>query len=210
MTTMTAGARPRGRLRRFARWAWRTELGVWQGLYRFLFRRPRVPAGATAFAYHAPVRMVLIVFIVVSAIEIPIVDLIVHDWTWIRIPLLIGGIWGVTWMLGLLLGFITRPHAVGPAGIIARMGSEVVADLPWEAVLSVERTHERTEKAPPVSDEVHGRTLGLRMQDESNVLVVLERPVIARRHGLPVEIDAVRLWADDATGFLAAVRTHMP
>jgi hypothetical protein len=34
--------------------------------------------------------------------------------------------------------------------------------------------------------------------------------VRTRLSGQAVEIDAVRLWADDVDGFLQAVRTHIP
>jgi hypothetical protein len=193
-----------------ARAAWRAEVGMWQGLYRWLFRRPRVPAGASAFSYHSPILTILVVFIVLSAVEIPIVDLIVHPWPWLRIPLLALGIWGVTWMLGLLLSYLTRPHAVGPEGIRARDGAHVDIDLPWDVVASVERSHDVLDKAPKIRDEAHGRTLALRMQDETNILVVLEHPVRSRLGDKTVEFDAVRLWADDADGFLSAVRTHIP
>lgn len=213
MTTDTATAPRRSlpqRIARIGRAAWRMELGVYKSLYRFVFRRPRVPAGASAFPYHSPVLTILMVFIVLSAIEIPIIDLIVHPWPWVRIPLLIAGIWGLTWMIGLLFGFFTRPHAVGPEGIRARYSSEVDIDLPWDAVLSVERSRDVEEKAPKVRDEPHGRTLALRMQHETNVLIVLEHPVTAHLGDDRYEIDAVRLWVDDIDGFMTAVRTHIP
>ena len=198
------------RVRRIAHLAIRAEIGVWQSLYRLIFRRPRVPAGASGFAYHSPVFTILMVFIVLSAVEIPIIDLIVHPWPWVRIPLLILGIWGLTWMIGLAAGFLTRPHAVGPEGIRVRQGAEVDIDLPWEAVASVERSRDVAEKAPKLRDEAHGRTLSLRMANETNILVVLEHPVTARLSGSQVTFDAVRLWTDDADGFLDAVRTHIP
>lgn len=199
------------RIVRLARLIWRAEAAVWVSLYRFVFARPRVPKGATGFPYHSPVLTVLVVFIVLSAIEIPIIDLIVHPWPWIRIPLLILGIWGVTWMLGLLLGFLTRPHSVGPEGIRARSGADIDVDLPWDAVRSVARSRDVTEKAPKVRDEEpHGRTLALRIQNETNVLITLEHPVPARLGSDSHEIDAVRLWTDDIDGFMTAVRTHIP
>ena len=197
-------------VRRFARMAWRAEVGVWQSLYRWAFRRPRVPAGASGFAYHSPVMTILVIFIVLSAVELPIVDLIVHPWPWIRIPLLILGIWGLTWMFGLLLAYLTRPHAVGPEGIRARLGADLEADLPWDVVESVERSRDVTEKAPKVRDEPHGRTLAIRIANETNVLIVLERPVSVHVGGREAEVDAVRLWVDDLDGFLDAVRTHIP
>lgn len=190
--------------------AWRAEVGVWRSLYRWLFRRRRVPRGASGFTYHSPVLTILIIFIVLSAVEIPIVDLIVHRWTWVRIPLLALGIWGVTWMIGLLLSYITRPHSVGPDGIRARYGADVDVDLPWDAVASVEKSRDVAEKAPRFREESHGRTLALRMQDETNVLVLLENPVPARLGEVVHEVDAVRIWVDDLDGFMTAVRTHIP
>ncbi|MGK3952830.1 hypothetical protein ACLKM7_10975 [Microbacterium sp. I2] len=207
---MTEIAPGRDRVARIARLAWRAEVGVWQSLYRWLFRRPRVPAGASGFAYHSPVMTILVIFIVLSAVEIPIVDLIVHPWPWVRIPLLALGIWGVTWMVGLMLGYLTRPHSVGPDGIRARLGTDLDVDLPWEAVASVERSRDVTEKAPKIRDEAHGRTLAIRMANETNILVTLEHPVPTEVSGRPAELDAVRLWVDDPDGFMSAVRTHIP
>lgn len=201
---------PTARAKGIAKRALRSEFGVWQSLCRWIFRRPRVPAGASGFAYHSPVFTILMIFIVLSAVEIPIIDLIVHPWPWLRVPLLILGIWGLTWMLGLAAGFVTRPHAVGPAGIRAHGGADIDVDLPWEAVASVERSRDVAEKAPKVRDEAHGRTLALRMANETNILILLERPVTADLPARPVTVDAVRLWVDDVDGFLDAVRTHIP
>ena len=54
--------RPLDRAAALARAAWRAEVGVWQSLYRWLLRRPRVPHGASAFTYHSPVRTILVIF----------------------------------------------------------------------------------------------------------------------------------------------------
>jgi hypothetical protein len=198
------------KLRTLARRAWIMELGVYQSIYRLVFRRPRVPAGASAFRYHSPVMTLLLIFIVLSAVEIPILDLIVHRWAWVRIPLLILGIWGVTWMLGLLFGYLTRPHAVGPDGIRVRQGAELDLDLPWDVVQSVERSAHRVDKAPAVVDEPEGRTFAARIANETNVLIRLEHPLDVRLPQGRDRIEAVRLWTDDLDGFLSAVRTHIP
>ncbi|WP_461473770.1 hypothetical protein [Microbacterium sp. HJ5] len=216
MTELAAstGAAPRRTVLQRIGWlvraAWRAEVGIWQSLYRWILRRPRVPRGASGFTYHSPVLTILVIFIVLSAVEIPIVDLIVHDWPWVRIPLLALGIWGVTWMIGLLLSYLTRPHAVGPDGIRARLGADVDVNLTWDAVATVEKSRDVLEKAPKIRDETHGRTLALRMQNETNVLVTLEKPVTTRLGDDTVEVDAVRLWVDDLDGFMSAVRTHIP
>lgn len=59
---------------------WMMEICGYLSMFRFVFRRPRVPQGAQAFAYHQPVMPLLIVFIVVSAIELVVVDVLVRRW----------------------------------------------------------------------------------------------------------------------------------
>jgi hypothetical protein len=45
-----------------ARRATMMEIHGYQSIYRFLFRRPKVPAGAVGFSYYQPVLAILIVF----------------------------------------------------------------------------------------------------------------------------------------------------
>lgn len=107
-------------------------LEVWGylSILRCVCRRPRVPAGAAAFTYHQPVMPLLIVFIVVSALELVVVDVLVRRWPSVRVAMLALGIWGLVWMFGLLFGFLTRPHAVGSDGIRVRSGAEIDIPLP--------------------------------------------------------------------------------
>jgi hypothetical protein len=90
------------------------------------------------------------------------------------------------------------------------MGAETDVDLPWEIVATVEKSRDVTEKAPKIRGEAHGRTLALRVQNETNVLVVLEKPARTRVGDHVAEVDAVRLWVDDLDGFMTAVRAHIP
>jgi hypothetical protein len=120
-----------------ARRAIMMEIRGYQSIYRFLFRRPKVPAGHVEFSYYRPVLAILIVFIAVSAVEVVAVDVIVRRWANIRIPLLILSLWGLIYMLGFLFGMLTRPHAIGPAGIRARYGSEIDIPLLWDEIESV-------------------------------------------------------------------------
>lgn len=192
--------------------AWRLEVAVWQSLYRFGLRRPRVPAGAVPITYHRSILTILMIFIALSAVEIPIIDLITHRWPWVRIPLLALGIWGLTWMIGYLIGFLTRPHAVGHDGIRVRQGAEIEVVLPWSDVHSVER---RTETDEPKSPRfTAGRTPGawvlhLRLNHETNVVIELERPIEVRMPQGTVLLDEVRCYADDPRAFLEAARPHL-
>jgi hypothetical protein len=96
---LTPGApKPPGRLRK----AVSMELGIWRSLTRWALRR-RIPLdpGAEAFSYAATAAPIFWVFIFMSAIEIPILDLLMPTLRWRLIGLALGA-WGVLWMLGLL------------------------------------------------------------------------------------------------------------
>ncbi|WP_457099179.1 hypothetical protein [Microbacterium sp. P5_E9] len=192
------------------------ELRVYANIGRAIVRRPALPVGASGFGYHRPVLTILLVFIGLSAIEIPIIDLIAQRWPAARVGLLILGIWGVTWMVGLLCAYLMRPHTVGPDGIRARQGLEIDIPLAWDDVASVARKLViDAPKAPRIADTEGVRILSLRMQNETNVEILLERPTEVRLPGHAPKggaqvVEAVRLWTDDLDGFMAAVREHMP
>jgi hypothetical protein len=203
------------RLGRFAVRALKLELRIYASIGRFLTRRPAIAPGAAGFGYHRPVFTILMVFIVLSAVEIPIIDLIVHRWPVVRIAFLILGIWGLTWMFGLLAAYLMRPHTVGPEGIRVREGLEIDILLTWDDIASVAREHRVDEpKTPRITDADATRTLALRMQDETAIVIELERPTLVRLPGWPPKggeqlVDEVRIWVDDPAAFMAAVRQHL-
>jgi len=195
--------------------ALRVELSIYANIGRFIARRPAIPREAAGFGYHRPVLTVLVIFIVLSAVEIPIVDLIVHRWPAVRIGFLVLGIWGVTWMFGLLCAYLMRPHTVGPAGIRVRQGLEIDLPLTWNDIASVARVKRVDEpKSPRILETEAGRTLAFRMQDETVIEIELERPTIVRLPGHrpkggEQEITAVRIWVDDPKAFMDEVRKHL-
>jgi hypothetical protein len=199
---------------RFFRYlAWRAlmlELRGYQSIYRFLFRRPKVPAGAVGFSYYGPILAILIVFVVLSAVELVVVDLIVRRWDHVRIPVLIVGVWGLIYMLGFLFGMLTRPHAVGPAGIRARYGPEIDIPLSWDEIDSVtSRRRTIQNKQPKITLDQDGEaTLHLRMQNETNIEVQLKAPTEVRLPAGPETISKVTLYADDSKAFMNEVRRY--
>jgi hypothetical protein len=218
---MSAGVRERPatsaalRIGRFAVRALKVELRIYANIGRFIARRPAIAPGAAGFSHHKPVQTILIIFIVLSAVEIPVLDLIVHRWPAVRIAVLILGIWGVTWMFGLLCGYLMRPHTVGPDGIRVREGLETDIHLTWDDIASVARERRVDEpKTPKITDKDGARTLSLRMQDETVIAIELERPTAVRLPGSAPKggvqvLDEVRIWVDDPTGFMAEVRKHI-
>jgi hypothetical protein len=184
------------------------EIWGYLSIFRFVFRRPKVPRGARAFTYHQLVMPLLTVFIVVSAIELVVVDVLVRRWEGVRIALLVLGVWGLVWMFGLLFGFLTRPHAVGPEGIRLRSGAEVDIPLHWEQVEAVTRRKRTAQsKQPQISVDEHGnRTLHLHMQNETNVHIALRSPVTVRLPRGGQTVSTIEVWVDEPDGFVDAAR----
>jgi len=203
------------RLGRFAKRALMLELSVYANIGRFIARRPAVPRGAAGFSFHKPVMTILVIFIVLSAVEVPTFDLIVHRWPAVRITLLVLGIWGVTWMFGLLCAYLMRPHTVGPAGIRVRDGLETDIALSWDDIASVARNLRVDEpKSPKIEETDASRRLLLRINNETDVEIELERPTVVQlpghgRFGGEQVVTALRIWVDDPVAFMEEVRKYI-
>lgn len=191
------------------------ELSIYASIGRFVARRPAIAPGAKGFGFHKPVLTILMIFIVLSAVEIPIFDMIVHRWPAVRITLLVLGIWGVTWMFGLLCSYLMRPHTVGPDGIRVRAGLETDIALSWDDIASVARNLRVDEpKSPKIVETDASRTLMLRINNETNVEIELEGATAVRLPGHGVAggeqaVTAVRIWVDDPVAFMDEVRKHI-
>lgn len=225
MTTEPATSRPMSpapqppsraaRILSILRRALHAEVRVYSSIGRAIARRPAVPAGGTGIGYHRPILTVLIVFIVLSAVEIPILDLIVHPWPAVRIPLLILGIWGLTWMVGLLCAMLLRPHAVAPDGLHVRSGLEIDVFIPWEQIASIAISRRIDQpKQPRVTASDEGAEYAERMQDETNIDIELEQPVLIRLPGIAPrggehQVTRIRIWADEPRALLDAARPFL-
>lgn len=113
------------RIRVLAWRALRIELRIYESLWRAIVRRPVVPSGARGFRYHSPVLTVFIVFIALSAVEIPILDLLLHRWFPVRIIVLVIGIGNET---NLEIAF-ERPPTIRLPGLPPRGGAHTVEKL---------------------------------------------------------------------------------
>ncbi|ALJ20867.1 hypothetical protein [Microbacterium sp. No. 7] len=208
----TRGARMRALVAR----ATAMEKVVYTSIARAIARRPAVPAGARGFRFHAPVLTILWIFIALSAVELVVIDLIVHRWVIVRIVCLVIGVWGLMWMIGALCSYHMRPHTVGPEGIEIRNGFDLSVRIGWDDVHSVAiATHTYEPKTPNVVD-VGGdrRALVVGILHETNIEIVLERPTSITLPGLPPKggehaVEVARLWADDPKAFLAGVGEHL-
>ncbi|GAA2655946.1 hypothetical protein [Paractinoplanes durhamensis] len=179
------------------------EVRLWIALFRWILRRPvRLPAGTTPFQYSGAVTMILAVLLFVSAIEIPILHLML-PWATVRAISLFVGAYGLFWMIGLLATMRVYPHLVGPAGL--RIRNSITLDLPlaWSDIASV---RVRPRSMPPGGQtQVEDGVLSFGMASGTTVDVVLARPTVVpvkKTRGEPVT--AIRFHADDADGLVAA------
>jgi hypothetical protein len=181
------------------------EVRLWIALYRWIFRRPeRVPAGTMRFQYSGAVMTILIAFIVVSAVEIPILHFLL-PWKIVRIVSLAVGFYGLFWMFGLAATMRVYPHLVGPDGL--RIRNSLTLDLPisWDDIGSV---RSRGRSLPPGGKtQFEDGVLSFGLAGGTTVDVVLSRPLslpVKQTGGRPVT--EVRFHADTPGELVAAAR----
>lgn len=191
--------------RRLALRAWRFELGTWRSLARWLARRPAVAKDGVALGYRGPMVLPITVFLVLSTLEVVVVDVAVPwPWAWLRFLVLGAGVWGAVLMLGMLAAVSVYPHVVEPAGVRVRHGATFELFLPRDAIATA-RAVRGTRDGRSV--QVVGECLYVVATSQYAVELALTRPVPVRLpRGGVAEVTAVRLHADDPGALLAAVR----
>lgn len=198
--------------RRVLTTALKAESGIWRSLGCWVRRRPiGVGDGAHQFGYLAAAAPVLWVFIGLSAFEIPLLHFVL-PWPTARVVFLLLGAWGLLWMIGLLASFHVHPHVLGPAGIRVRNSLFVDVLVPWDGIDQV-RPHRRTlakSSTVQLEEGPSGAVVHICVSSMTNVEIVLAQPidVPVPRHGQQ-SVSAIRLYADDPAGFVAAARDRI-
>ncbi|MEH0845393.1 hypothetical protein V6U81_23670 [Micromonospora sp. CPCC 205711] len=205
-----------GRIPTLLRRAVAYELGMWRSLGSWLLRRPVTrPPGADVFSYSGVVTPILGVFIALSAIEIPVFDLILRHtlpWPWLRHTVLGLGIWGLLWMIGLLASLRQHPHVVGDEGLRIRSGTSVDLRVPWTAVATVSARYRSlpSSRTIQVEHEADAAILHVGAGSQTSVDVVLREPVsFPLPAGESAPMTEVRFYADDPGALVARARRHL-
>ncbi|MEU5938507.1 hypothetical protein ABZ807_04845 [Micromonospora sp. NPDC047548] len=192
------------------------EIGMWRSLHRWLLRRPlMLSPGAEAFSYVGVVKPILGVFIGLSAIEVPIFDLILSrtvPWQWVRQVVLGLGIWGLLWMIGLFASLRVHPHVLDADGLRVRNGASVDIALPWTAVAAVAARYRSLPSSRTVQVEQGdaGPILHVATGGQTSVDVVLREPLtVALPKGPSAPVSEIRLYADDPDALVALARRHL-
>ncbi|WP_306210390.1 hypothetical protein [Actinoplanes sp. RD1] len=185
------------------------EVAMWRNLYRWALRRPRGPgAGEQEFGYLGVVRPILGFLIGLSAVEIPVFDLIVVHvvpWRPARWIVLGLGAWGLLWMIGLYAGFKIHPHVVTRDALRVRVGHGVDLLAPWADVASVTKRYRSLPSSRPVQHE--DGALHLVVASQTSVDIRLHEAATLITGQEPTS--ELRLYADDADGLVAAARERL-
>jgi len=184
------------------------ESAMWRSLFRWLLRRPVVDDPAEVpFSSAATVTPILVAFIALSAVEVPILHLIL-PWPTVRVISLALGFYGLLWMIGLLAAVRTRPHTVGPEGLRIRTGMAIDFTLPWDAIEDVRKEYRSLAGGRSVQtiDDV----LWLAVARQTSVDVLLRGPTtVPLGEGRSEPVTVIRCYADDPQALVAEARSHL-
>jgi hypothetical protein len=184
------------------------ELRLWAALFRWILRRPvPVEPGTRRFGYIGAVKMILIAFIAVSAIEIPILELLI-PWRPVANVALFAGVYGLIWMIGLAASMVVHPHLVGPAGLRIRNSLTLDVGIPWASIASIEVR--RRSMPPGGQTQLEDGVLSLGMASQTSIDVRLTEPlVLPVRKAKGQSVTTVRFHADDPEGLVDAARESL-
>lgn len=205
----TAKRRPTGLLTKAAAY----ESGIWRSLWQWALRRPaRLGPDATAFPYAAGTAPLIWVFVAISAIEIPILHLLLPTIT-LRLIALGLGAWGVLWMIGLLASMYVHPHVVDRAGVRVRSGLSVDLRIPADAIEEVRPYRKTLAMSRTVQYEVteHDAVAYVAVSSQTNIELLLSRPIEVQIPRVGTElISSVRCFADDPVAMILRTRAVLP
>jgi hypothetical protein len=188
-----------------------TEAATWRNLFLWVSRRPVPLHGGVPFGYLGVVKPILGIFLGLSVVEIPILDLIIKNvvpWPPARLIMLAISVWGLLWMLGFLGGLIRHPHLVVAEGLRVRMGPAIDFTVPWDDVASISKRYRSLPSSKAVQYE--DGALHIVVGSQTAVDVRLRRPVVFTvPKGTGEAVEELRLYADDPDGLVRAARTHL-
>ncbi|GHH51300.1 hypothetical protein [Lentzea cavernae] len=160
--------------------------------------------GDRSFGYSAQVRPFLWVFLVVTPLEILLVELLV-PWYWLRAVLLVLGLLSallLAWQLWMLHRF---EHSVDAEHLCLRYAREFEYRIPLAAIETV--TQGMTSQADNKTRSVVDGTLVLTISHSTNVSLLLNEPqrIDLGRRGAH-DVTKVQFWTDDPDGMVRALR----
>lgn len=192
------------RVRRLPGLVWEAivlEVALYRSLARWVARRPDVPAGTTPIGYAQLVGPMLWLWIFGSATEVVVVEVVLRqvESGWVeavRMPLLVIGIWGVLWMLGMMAAYRVRPHLLTHERLRIRNSARTWVDLPLDAIAA---TRAVEHALPGIVRAVHHEDglLLVGVSSRTNLELVLTGPTALRTSMGEIAAERIGLWVDE-------------
>ena len=196
---------------RIAKHALIFEFNIYKSLLRWLLRWPSIPAGFEPVGYAQLATPVLALWIFGSALELPLVHVLV-PWPAVQIPLLIIGAWGLLWMLGVLAGLRSYPHLFGFDTVHVRNGALHDIVIPWEAIAQVttgDRSLSSSMWVLQPQETEHGTHLNVAVSGQVNVHLAFREQLTVRTRKGDMVVSGVSLWVDEPRLVAARIRREV-
>lgn len=186
------------------------ELRLWAYLYIWVFRRYRPSANAFPYLRHSSVGVLLLALGFSAPVEFLLYEALI-PWPWVRVLLLIIGVYTIFWALAFVAALHVLPHECLPDGVLARYGIAVQAFVPYTAI----------EHVVAHSQSFTGRPNGFRVNraEQSGAVVVggltqvtltLSRPVeVQTMFGRSSTVTLLKIAADQPEALVACIREHL-
>lgn len=188
----------------------RAEAAGYRSIVRWVRRRPDVPEGTEAVGYAQVSGPMLWLFVLGSAVEVPVLHVLLHRWPWVQWPVTAVGVWTVLWMVGLLAAVRTHPHLLGTGVLRVRSGATVDVLVPLEHVVGVRTVEQDLSSSVRTVELLEDGTYAVGVAGRTNVRLELDGPLPWPAPGLTAEgtVDAstVALWADEPRTLARALR----
>lgn len=177
------------------------ELALYRSLARWVARHPDVPAGAVAIGYSRLVVPVMWLWIFASGAEVVVVEVVLRtvDAGWahgLRLPLLVIGVWGLLWMVGLLASYRVHPHLLLPDRVRIRVGARTWAEVRYDALVAV-RPVEHALPGTIRATHRDGDLFLIGVSGRTNLELVLEPGTTIATSKGPQRVDRVGFWVDE-------------
>ncbi|WJZ03912.1 hypothetical protein [Corynebacterium freiburgense] len=181
------------------------ELDMWR-LISFLVRRKiNVPDGAITFRYGSEQRAVFIALLIVSIVEIAVVEVIV-PWNTVRIIVIVLSIYGAIWLVLFFLSFRINPHYLHDGHLVLRVGLLAKIRIELKDIASISAIHRTWEnKFLSVSD---GNAV-IKHGSDTNVQIRLREPILGLGDTASCFSNSVYCAVDDPKMFTSTVKTRM-
>ncbi|MFC4534763.1 hypothetical protein [Sphaerisporangium dianthi] len=170
-------------------------------------RRHGVPPGAVAVSYARQLTPVLTALLTVMIVETVGAELLLRAIgapVWLRVTILVLDLYGVQFGLAHAAACVTRPHVVSAGELRVRHGVFFDLRVPRELITSVRVSPNYNESGMV---RVKDGTLAVEVSSQTNVVVELSAPVtVVRPLGRRAEVTAIRLFADDPSAAVRALR----